>query len=117
MKKNIAIVTSCVITTLSLFCLYLLWRQFAFQNSELRNLRASLWRQQVSERQRQVEIVSLISGVDEDIYRRVIDLMIESANEVDQLRLQNNIWHGQEELAVSMESLRNLPKKSTQAMH
>ena len=109
MKKNILIAASWCITIVLLVCLYWLWQQFAFQNSSLRNLRADLWRQQVSMREKQTDIARRIEDVDEATGRDVMNLLIQSATEVDVLRDQNNIWNGKDELATLMKEL----KKST----
>lgn len=106
MKKNIALAISWCITIGLLVCLYCLWQQFGSQNSKLRNLRADLWRQQVSMRQKQVEIARRINGVDENIRCDVVDLLIQSARDVDKLRDQNDIWNGKEELADLMKELK-----------
>jgi uncharacterized coiled-coil protein SlyX len=105
MKKNIAIAISWCITIGLLVCLLWLWQQFTFQNSALRNLRAALWRQQVSMREKQVAIAERIEGVDENTRRDVIDLLMRSATEVDALRDQNNVWNGKRELADLMKAL------------
>lgn len=99
MKKNIAIAISWCITIGLLVCLWWLWQQFTFQNSALRNLRADLWRQQVSMREKQVAVAKRLDGLDESTRRDVIDLLIQSATEVDVLRNQNDIWNGKHELA------------------
>jgi hypothetical protein len=106
MKKNIVIVISWCIAIGLLLSLWWLWQQFAFQNSSLRNLRADLWRQQVSMREKQLAIAKRIKGVDENMRRDVIDLLMQSATEVDVLRDQNNIWNGKEELAKLMKQLK-----------
>lgn len=105
MKKNIAIAMSWCITIGLLLCLWWLWQQFAFQNSALRNLRADLWRQQVSMREKQVAIATRIENIDENTRRDVVDLLIQSATEVDVLRDQNNIWNGKHELGELKRSL------------
>jgi len=115
MKKNIAIAVSWCITVGLLVCLYWLWQQFVFQNSSFRNLRADLWRQQVSMRENQVEIARRIEGADENTRRDVIDLLIQSATEVDRLRDQNDIWNGKEELATLMKQLRKTHPQQTPA--
>ena len=99
MKRNIAIAISWCITIGLLVCLWWLWQQFTFQNSALRNLRADLWRQQVSMREKQVAVAKRLDGADESTRRVVIDLLIQSATEVDVLRDQNDIWNGKDELA------------------
>ena len=111
MKKTIAILISWCITIGTLVCLWWLWQQFAFQNSALRNLRADLWRQQVSMREKQVAIAKRIEDVDENTRRDVIDLMMQSAREVDVLRDQNDIWNGKGEL---VELNKALEKESPQ---
>lgn len=64
------------------------------QNNSLRNLRADLWRQQVSMREKQVAIAEIISRTDENTRLAAIDLLIGSAEEADALRERNNIWNG-----------------------
>jgi hypothetical protein len=115
MKKNIAIAISWCITIGLLVCLWWLWQQFAFQNSALRNLRADLWRQQVSMREKQVAIAKRIERVDESTRRDVIDLLIRSAAEVDVLRDQNDIWNGKDELAELKKSLEKERPQQTPA--
>lgn len=56
-------------------------------------------------RETQVAIAKRIEDVDENTRRDVIDLLIQSATEVDVLRDQNNIWNGKSELAELKESL------------
>ena len=111
MKKNIAIAISWCITIGLLVCLLWLWQQFAFQNSALRNLRADLWRQQVSMREKQVAVAKRLEGADVSTRHDVIDLLLQSATEVDVLRDQNNIWNGKNELA---ELKRTLEKEQPQ---
>ncbi len=105
MKKNIVIAISWCATVGLLACLWFLWQQFSHQNSALRNLRASLWRQQVSTSYNQVNIAKRIEGIDSTVQRDVIDLLIQSATEVDVLREDNNIWHGGSELSTNMNAL------------
>lgn len=105
MKKNIAIVFSWFIAVGLLVTMHWLLGQFSSQNSELRNLRADLWRQQVSMRQKQVEIARQLGSVEDATRRAVIDLIITSAREVDTLRDKNNIWNGEEELGELMKTL------------
>ncbi|MGI5868172.1 MAG: hypothetical protein ACOX9C_01830 [Kiritimatiellia bacterium] len=113
MKKNIAMAVSWCITVGLLVCLWWLWRQFCFQNSELRNLRADLWRQQVSMREKQVAIAERIEGVDENTRGDVIDLLLQSAAEVDVLRDRNDIRHGKDELAELREAIeRKRPRQA-----
>lgn len=100
MKKNIVIAVSWCIMIALLVGLWRLWEQFSYQNSTLRNLRADLCRQQVSERQKQMKIAKRLYHVDDSTRHEVINLLIESAAEVDQLRDQNDIWNGKDELAI-----------------
>lgn len=99
MRKNAVIAGSWCVTVALLIGLAWLWGQFAHQNSALRNLRADLWRQQVSMRDKQVQIAQRLDGVDEGTRREILDLLLESATEVDELREQNGLWHGQDDLA------------------
>lgn len=105
MKKNVALVLSWCITLGLLVGSYVLLRGFMSHNADLRNLRADLYLQQVSMRQNQVEIAKRIEGVDEITRREVVDLLLESATEVDVLRDQNRISNGNKELEKLKEAL------------
>lgn len=115
MKKNIVIALSWCITAALLVGLCWLWEQFGTQNSALRNLRADLWRQQVNMRENQVAIAKRLDSVDDTTRREVVDLLIESATEVDALRNQNDIRHGKDELIELMQALDQARPQQTPA--
>jgi len=113
MKKNIALVVSWCITLGLLVGCFLLLRGFMDQNKRLRDLRADLWRQQVSMRQKHVEIAKQLDGVDEATRRHVVELLIESAEEVDDLRDQHHIGIDDKKLAELKEALEQVLSRKT----
>ncbi len=105
MKKNIALVISWCLILALLVVSYFLLRGFMGQNEDLRLLRADVTRQQLSMRQKQVEIVKRLEGVDEGTRREVVDLLLETAIEIDELRDRNELGFGESELAELREAL------------
>jgi len=86
MIKNVIIVISWSIIGLLLIVLLWMWQGFSKQNAARRNLNTALWQQQVSMREGQVEIATQLKNADPATRAKIMNVLIESARDVDSMR-------------------------------